>query len=214
MNSRLHKLESHHLSVASVSPKILHLNNRELNKFSFQRYEYIHLHNDVLWRITSGIVRTMTWDEDGNQIILGLWHKDDVVGRLISNLDPYQIQCLSDVEVEELPLTFAEQAASAIIDHCRQTQYLLSISHCRTVDVKLKKFLVWLVDKFGKPCDRGVLIDLRLTHQDIADMIGSTRVTMTRALNQLRVKGLISWENQYITLHSNFGSELDGRIFG
>ena len=121
----------------------------------------------------------------------------------MSTLDPYQIQCLNDVEVEVLPSILWEQASRAIISHCQQTQQLLNIAHCRTIDIKLKKFLIWLSRKFGKPCDRGILIDLKLTHQDIADTIGSTRVTMTRALNQLRIQGLLSWEKHYLTLHQN-----------
>jgi CRP-like cAMP-binding protein len=122
----------------------------------------------------------------------------------MSTLEPYQIQCLNDVEVEILPSILWEQVSSAMISHCQQTQYLLSISHCRTIDIKLKKCLIWLSEKFGKSCDRGITIDIKLTHQDIADTIGSTRVTITRALNQLRVEGLISWKNHYLTLHRDF----------
>ncbi|MCL1494353.1 MAG: Crp/Fnr family transcriptional regulator [Pseudanabaena sp. Salubria-1] len=204
MNSTLVKLADNHLSIPLAPPKVLHLLNPSLKSYYFKRYEYIPPRSDVLWRIKTGIVRTMTWDEDGNQIVLGLWNEGDIVGSLMSTLEPYQIQCLNDVEVEILPSILWEQASTAIITHCQQTQQLLSIAHCRTIDLKLKKFLAWLSDKFGQPCDRGILIDLKLTHQDIADTIGSTRVTMTRSLNQLRVQGLLSWENHYLTLHQNF----------
>ncbi|TYQ23672.1 Crp/Fnr family transcriptional regulator [Pseudanabaena sp. UWO311] len=204
MNSTLVKLADNHLSIPLAPPRVLHLLNHGLKSYYFKRYEYIPLRSDVLWRIKTGIVRTMTWDEDGNQIILGLWNEGDIVGSLMSTLDPYQMQCLNDVEVEILPSILWEQASSAIIDHCQQTQQLLNIAHCRTTDVKLKKFLIWLSRKFGKSCDRGMTICLKLTHQDIADTISSTRVTMTRSLNQLRLQGLLSWENHYLTLHQNF----------
>jgi CRP-like cAMP-binding protein len=206
MNSALVKFADNHLSVPTTSPKVLHLANHGLKIHQFKRYEYIPSRSDVLLRIRMGIVRAMTWDEDGNQIILGLWSAGDIIGSIMSSLEPYQIQCLNDVEVEVLPSILWEQASSAIIAHCHQTQHLLSISHCRTLEIKLKKFLIWLSEKFGKPCDRGVLIDLKLTHQDIADTIGSTRVTMTRALNQLRIEGLISWKNHYLTLHPSFNN--------
>jgi len=206
MNSTLVRLADNHLSVPIAPPKVLHLANHGLKIYQFKRHEYIPSRSDVLWQIKTGIVRTMTWDEEGNQIILGLWSAGDIIGSLMSTLEPYQIQCLNDVEVEVLPSILWEQASSAIIAHCHQTQHLLSISHCRTIEIKLKKFLTWLSEKFGKPCDRGILIDLKLTHQDIADTIGSTRVTMTRSLNQLRLEGLISWKNHYLTLHSNFNN--------
>ncbi len=204
MNSTLVKLADNHLSIPIAPPRVLHLLNHGSKSHHFKRYEYIPLRNDVLWQIKSGIVRTMTWDEDGNQIVLGLWNEGDIVGSLMSTLDPYQIQCLNEVEVEILPSILWEQASKAIITHCQQTQQLLSIAHCRTIDLKLKKFLAWLSDKFGQPCDRGITISIKLTHQDIADIIGSTRVTMTRSLNHLRVQGLLSWKNHYLTLHQNF----------
>lgn len=204
MNSTLVKLADNHLSIPLAPPRVLHLINHGLKSYYFKRYEYIPPRSDVLWRIKTGIVRTMTWDEEGNQIVLGLWNEGDIVGSLMSTLEPYQIQCLNDVEVEILPSILWEQASTAIITHCQQTQQLLSIAHCRTIDLKLKKFLAWLSDKFGQPCDRGVTIGLKLTHQDIADTIGSTRVTMTRSLNQLRVQGLLSWKNHYLTLHQDF----------
>ncbi len=204
MNSTLVRLADNHLSVPLAAPRVLQLLNHGLKRYYFMSYEYIPLRNDVLWRIKTGIVRTMTWDEDGNQIILGLWNEGDIVGSLMSTLDPYQIQCLNDVEVEILPSILWEQASTAILTHCQQTQQLLSIAHCRTIDLKLKKFLAWLSDKFGQPCDRGITIAIKLTHQDIADTIGSTRVTMTRSLNQLRLQGLLSWKNHYLTLHQDF----------
>ncbi len=128
----------------------------------------------------------MTWDEEGNQIILGIWSTGDIVSSLMSLLDPYQIQCLSDVEAEVIP-NILDRTFSAMLNHCQQTQELLSIAHSRTIDVKLKKILIWLSNKFGIPSNRGILIDIKLTHQDIADVIGSTRVTVTRSLNLLKV---------------------------
>jgi CRP-like cAMP-binding protein len=203
MNFTLVKLADDRLSISIAPPKILHLVNHGLKSYSFKRYECIPLCSDALWRIKTGIVRTLTWDEDGKLIVLGLWSADDIVGSLMSTLDPYQIQCLNDVEIEILPSILWEEASSAIISHCQQTQQLLNIAHYRTVDVKLKKFLIWLSKKFGKPCDRGIVLDIKLTHQDIADMIGTTRVTMTRTLNQFRSEGLLSWEKQYLTLHQD-----------
>lgn len=208
MNYQLVNLADKRLSIEVAAPKVLHYPNHAFTTRSFKRYEYLPSLEDSLWRIKTGIVRTMTWDEDGNQIVLGLWKEGDIVGSLMSTLDPYQIQCLNDVEVEVLPLILWEQASTAIINHCQQTQQLLSIAHCRTIDLRLKKLLSWLSDKFGQPCDRGITIGIKLTHQDIADTIGSTRVTMTRSLNQLRLQGLLSWENHYLTLHQGFPEKI------
>ena len=203
MNYQLVNLADKRLSIEVAAPKVLHYPNHAFTTRSFKRYEYLPPLEDTLWRIKTGIVRTMTWDEEGNQIVLGIWSTGDIVSSLMSLLDPYQIQCLSAVEVEIIP-NILDRTFSAMLNHCQQTQELLSIVHCRTIDIKLKKILIWLSNKFGIPSDRGILIDIKLTHQDIAEVIGSTRVTITRSLNLLKLQGLLSWKNHYLTLHHDF----------
>lgn len=56
---------------------------------------------------------------------------------------------------------------------------------------RLTKLLIWLAQKFGSKVSQGILIELRLTHHELADMIGSTRVTVTRLLNQLDKEKII-----------------------
>jgi len=55
----------------------------------------------------------------------------------------------------------------------------------------LLKLLAWLSTRFGQDVDTGRLIDLRLTYQDLSELLGATRVTVTRTLNQLEQQGLI-----------------------
>jgi CRP-like cAMP-binding protein len=198
MNSVLPKTDGNNLLAFKVLPHLSH----DLKHFYFKRYDLLPLGHDVLWQIKKGTVRTMTWSEDGYQVVLGLWGEGDIVGSSMSTIDPYWIQCLSNVEAVVLPSNLWHQASEAIISHCRQSEELLNILHCRTISTKLKQFLVWLSEKFGKPCDRGMIIDLRLTHQDIAETIGSTRVSMTKLLNQFKTEGLISWHKHYLIVHT------------
>lgn len=46
------------------------------------------------------------------------------------------------------------------------------------------------------------MIGLRLTHQEIAEVLGTTRVTVTRLLNQFEKKGIIGWSQQHCVLLS------------
>jgi CRP-like cAMP-binding protein len=52
------------------------------------------------------------------------------------------------------------------------------------------RLLFWLSRRFGEDKAQGQLIDLRLTHQDLAEFLGTTRVTVTRTLGQLEEQGL------------------------
>ena len=44
----------------------------------------------------------------------------------------------------------------------------------------------------GEPAPEGILLKLRLTHQNIADMTGLTRETVTRVIDKWKKKGLLS----------------------
>lgn len=144
-----------------------------------------------LWQIESGFVRTLTWLEDGTNVSLGIWGRGDVVGAPFSQADPFRIECLTKVEAIALPLLQLQNASKVLLSHLHQAEALMQIHSQKRVDIKLLKFLDWLDQRFGQDVDTGRLLNLRLTHQDIAETIGTTRVTVTRILNQLEKQGLI-----------------------
>jgi len=69
---------------------------------------------------------------------------------------------------------------------------------------KISDRLVHLFDRLGaelgRATDDGTFLDVRLTHQDIAAMIGSTRETVSLELNALVRAGRIKQEGGYITV--------------
>ena len=157
----------------------------------FARRSLLPLGRDYLWQIETGVVRTLTWLEDGTTVTLGLWGPGDVVSRVLSNADPYQIECLTPVEASTLPLDRWHLVNEALILHIQQYQEFLEILHCRSVDASLLQLLSWLAKKFGQEVKQGQLIDLHLTHQEISEIIGTTRVTVTRLLNEFEKQGII-----------------------
>ncbi|MDF5732593.1 MAG: Crp/Fnr family transcriptional regulator [Rhizonema sp. PD38] len=144
-----------------------------------------------VWKIEAGVIRTVTWHEDGTLVTLGVWGAGDIVGQAFSKIEPYQIECLSTVEAMILPLDECLPMTDVLLSHIQQVEELMVIRSYRTVEIMLIKLLGWLAKKFGRVVEQGHLIDLRLTHQDIADLLNSTRVTITRALTQLEAQGLI-----------------------
>ncbi len=69
---------------------------------------------------------------------------------------------------------------------------------------RLLKTLLYLAEHFGAAAsvslkERG----LRITHQDIANMIGSTRETTSLLLASLRKEGYLSYDRQDFTIHSD-----------
>jgi CRP-like cAMP-binding protein len=139
----------------------------------------------------------MTVLEDGTAHALGIWGPDDVVGLPLSTIEPYELECLSAVEATSVPTHLWQVDSSALIMHNQRLEELMLIRSYRKVDLMMLKLFSWLASRFGRDVDTGQLIDLRLTHQDIAEILGTTRVTVTRILSQLEQQGLI----QRLRLH-------------
>ncbi|OKH26312.1 Crp/Fnr family transcriptional regulator [Chroogloeocystis siderophila] len=157
----------------------------------FSRKELIPPRQDLLWKIERGAVRTFTWSEQGTLITLGYWGTDDVVGYPLSRINPYQIECLTSVEMSLLPAGLWHQAVDSMLLHIQQSEELLSIVHRKPVSMRLWHFLIWLSEKFGREVEQGRLIDLAITHQEIAEVINTTRVSVTRLLQQFEEEGML-----------------------
>jgi CRP-like cAMP-binding protein len=157
----------------------------------FTRRSLLPEQKDSLWKIERGFVRTLTYLEDGTTVGLGVWGPGDIIGKALSKLEPYQIECLTKVEATILPLDGWYQFQEVLLTHIQQAEELAVIRSYKKVEITLIKLLVWLSKKFGSEVDQGRLIDMRLTHEDLANLIGSTRVTVTRSLGQFEEQGVI-----------------------
>ncbi|WP_096663933.1 Crp/Fnr family transcriptional regulator [Dolichospermum compactum] len=157
----------------------------------FTRRSLLPSKKGALWRIESGFVMNYTYLEDGTTVALGLWGAGDTVGELLSTMKPYQIECLTNVEATIVPVDDWNQLTNTLLDHIQQAEELMLIRSHRKVETMLMQLLAWLSKKFGSEVEKGRLIDMRLTHEDLATLINSTRVTITRVLGQLEQEGLI-----------------------
>jgi CRP-like cAMP-binding protein len=162
----------------------------------FQKGEQLNLEQELFWQIEQGWVKTTTWDEFGDVVCLGIWGEGDIVGAPLTQLQPYQLECLSEVKARSLTVS-GNYLQQLISSHSRQTEALLSIVHCRRMSDRLLKALDWLVQKFGKRTTEGWLLDFWLTHQTLAEMIGTTRVTITRLLSELEQQGRITRQSRH-----------------
>ncbi|HEX4107569.1 MAG TPA: Crp/Fnr family transcriptional regulator [Solirubrobacteraceae bacterium] len=61
----------------------------------------------------------------------------------------------------------------------------MAIVHQARVDVRLHMLFWHLAERWGRVRGDGVLLPLRLTHNDLADLVAATRPTVTTALTEL-----------------------------
>jgi len=72
----------------------------------------------------------------------------------------------------------------------RQRDAARSLAGVRHVD-RVRTQLLDLAAEHGRVCRDGVLVDLPLTHDLIADMVGCARETVTRSFEELQRAGFL-----------------------
>ncbi len=164
-----------------LNPSVIHQ--------SFHPQDTLPLLPDSLWYIERGVVRTVTWDDEGTIVTLGYWGAQDVVGQPIPHLEPYEIQCLTSVQASFLPKALWAQAIDAIVKQKQQTEELMSIIGLNPAWRRLWAVLMFLSQKFGRDIEQGRLIELKLSHRELAELTKLTRVTVTRILQQFEAQG-------------------------
>lgn len=174
-----------------------------LKLFYFKRHDQLEAQSQGLWRIQSGYVRSLTWDLEGEFVPLGFWKPGDVVGSAIAQTNPYKAQCLTSVVAEHLGSTYAF-SRNMLLLQIRQSNELLQISHCSNAEQRLLTFICWIAKQFGQCVAKGDYVSqLRLTHQEIAESIGITRVTVTRLIKVLEREGKIKWGTREKIVYRN-----------
>lgn len=115
-------------------------------------------------------------------------------------MQPYQMECLTTVKISQL-LPRSDDLQQGLLNHAWKSEELLSIIHQPSIAERLFCLLEWLSRQFGKPSVHGTLLDMRLTHQVLAETIGSTRVSVTRLLGQFERDGKIRRSHRHVILY-------------
>ncbi|WP_168058512.1 helix-turn-helix domain-containing protein [Candidatus Manganitrophus noduliformans] len=64
----------------------------------------------------------------------------------------------------------------------------------------MARFLIDLCSETGEPVGNNVRLQFKVTHQELANLIGSIRETVTSILSDFRRQGLIQQSQRFITI--------------
>lgn len=183
--------------------------------------------NDIFYAILSGKVKISKADEDGKEIILAIHQEGDFFGEL-SLIDGKTCPATAlAVEVSTLAIIERDNFHFILKEQSKVTESLLQLFCYRlreswgklemlTFDnaaKRIKMFFLMKANKYGIATDTGITISLKLTHQDIADMTGVTRETVTRVINEWKKHGdLTVLESKLLHLDNNFFAKLENVI--
>jgi CRP-like cAMP-binding protein len=73
------------------------------------------------------------------------------------------------------------------------------------VEQRIARILLKLAAQSGRKIDEGVLIDLPITRQDIAEMCGTTLFTVSRTLNEWERGGLLEIGRERVVIRDPHG---------
>jgi CRP-like cAMP-binding protein len=156
----------------------------------------VPLLRDHIWLVVRGMVKLHSITVHGDELILGLAGPNEPFGEPLTHAEHCQastlcdsdLLCLSLDEIQATP-QLSMAVVRALATRMRQCEALMSLLGMRRVEDRLRGFLELLAEEYGQPCEQGLQLNLRLTHQDLANALSTTRVTVTRLLGLLRDEG-------------------------
>lgn len=79
---------------------------------------------------------------------------------------------------------------------------------------RLGHLLLELTELYGRSVEEGVLLDIKLSHQELASIIGVTRETVTTLLGEMQLEGLLLISRQKVVIRNlrRLSTSLDASI--
>lgn len=169
---------------------------------------------DSLYIIKQGKVRILSLSDEGTETIVHILKEGEIFGELLLSEEKRALTAAAgtDVLAAVLPKGSLEDLLSSVPALSKNFLRLLSrrlmhverhfaeFGHTWSYH-RLTKTLLQLCTDHGTETPKGTLIALRLTHEDLANMIGTTRETVTTQLNRFRRMGLLKRQDRFLLVN-------------
>ncbi len=168
---------------------------------------------EMVYLIKEGRVKISRYSPDGREQILALLESGDLFGELtlIHEREPVHVEAFEDTLICTMPrpdfAALVERRPELMLhvikvmaERLRQAEDEIADLVFRDVPGRVAALLLRLGEEYGERDSDGLRLTLRLTHQDIASMVGATRETITTTLSRFRDAGLIAVDQHYIVI--------------
>ncbi len=169
---------------------------------NYKKGQEITLFQEDVLLIQQGTVHISTCDDEGNSILLALASAQMPFGLPLTFVDPYVASALTNVSLIKFTVAEIDQyfdlsrlILRGLDQRLQQSEAIQSILGSRHIQERLYRFLLLLGKEIGEPVSGGMRLTARLTHQQLASTIGTTRVTVTRILGKLQENGTIRFDS-------------------
>ena len=190
--------------------------NRIVTK-QFRKNQIVLLEEETasfMYVVYSGRVRVVHQGINGGERILAIHKRGDIFGEMAlldSKTAHATVIAMEDAEIGLIAReTFREfflenakgllQLVAILCRHLREAQLIMKASALPDAEQRLRSILDHLGHLHGVRDDRGLVIALRLTHQELANYISVRRETVTRLLQHLTSAGDLEMLDHHIIL--------------
>lgn len=170
---------------------------------------------DKFFYLKSGRVKITKSTDEGKELILYMHQSGDMLGQM----DPFQNSRhqFNAMAMEDCVVGIIQQSDLEILiwqhgELAIDFMKWMGMNH-RLTQTKFRDMVMYgkpgalcstllrLSHTYGKPLDGdAVLITKKMTHSELSDMIGATRESVNRMLNDLRKKEAVDYDNGYIII--------------
>jgi CRP/FNR family transcriptional regulator len=171
--------------------------------------------------ISSGRVKLSTSSADGRTMIIGIASAGDILGvraalsgkphdLTAETLEPTQFCFIKKSDFlsflnqnGEVSLRLAQKLSNELYDAYRDVRGVALKQSCE----RLAELLLRFCQTHGEPTPDGIRLRINLSQEELAEMIGSSRRTLTRALTNLRQQGVIICRRRSIIVRDRIALE-------
>lgn len=160
--------------------------------------------SDSVFIIHNGLVKLISYSEKGEEMILKILKRGAMFGELVlaGGVRCFTAVAISDVHVIVLSredflhllessnrvcMNFIEILSRRVL---KMGKEIADFGHSWSYQ-RLGIVLLELIEEHGVDTPEGSMIPFPLTHEDLANLIGSTRETVTHQIKRLRRRGLL-----------------------
>lgn len=183
---------------------------------AYRKNQVIFLEEETgnyMYLVLSGKVKVAKSGAGGKETILAIHRAGDFFGEMslldgktapatVSAMEDSKIISVSGTDFHKYLLNNQKvmlQIIQVLCARLRQVWQTQSLSSS-TADARIRMGVYQLAKKHGIRDAHGTIIDLKITHQELAEMVGTSRETVTRVLTRLREQGIIEIDQRRITL--------------
>jgi CRP-like cAMP-binding protein len=170
------------------------LEERTVQRF-YARGEVIRFSPDAVLEIREGFVAQTVIHPDGAEVLLGIFGPGQLLTPHPEDDCLIQLRAHTEATIHSESWETASRRpdfAMRLRTRLWQMEAWASMQARPYLEERLLGILTLLAEQFGRPQPDGVLVDLRITHAQLAAAVGANRTTITRLVGELRRRNVLT----------------------